>query len=104
MRRDANTRPTKSINNFMLPGKLLRPPTPRHPSADRQTARRLSSGQRDNQSPTESHLVRGKADCVEGDLALPVKVRLNVGIVVAIFSEIGIRSAFRRDRVFVWMH
>src|SRR5205823_13028297 len=56
---------TKSINNFTLPGKWLRSPKPRHPSADHS---------QDRHPPVESALLRAKTDCVEGDFVLPIEI------------------------------
>src|SRR5207253_9748945 len=101
MRRDASTRPNRSINNFVPRGKLSRSRTPRPPSVDywqdRQWSRRepsdidgtpggLSSGYRDNQSPVESHLLRSKTDCVEGDFVLPIEIRRDLGISAALLK------------------
>src|SRR6266853_54022 len=92
MRRDASTRPTRSINHFGPRGKLPRSRTPQHPSADywqdRSAKGRIRRGE---QFSTESQLLCTKTDCVEGDFVLPIEIRceLNVSDTLLKLVQIG---------------
>ena len=54
-------------------------------SQDRSAERQIRRGE---QSPAESHLLRAKTDCVEGDFVLPIEIRRDLGVSAALLKLI----------------